>query len=174
VATISRRDGVMNEIRRAIILGALKPGEKLTENRLSTALNVSRPTMREALAQLSQEGLLVQEPYRGLRVADLDAGAIMDIARTRVALDMLAVEGILADPTDRRLDLVRQAWEEYDRLPFDADPVEGARGTRRVPPPDLGGVGKHPADPAVAGHRCTPDHRAGPGPGHSRRPAARA
>ncbi len=124
VATISRRDGVMNEIRRAIILGTLKPGEKLTENRLSAALNVSRPTMREALAQLSQEGLLVQEPYRGLRVADLDAGAILDIARTRVALDMLAVEDILADPTDRRLDLVRQAWEDYDRLPFDADPVE--------------------------------------------------
>lgn len=124
VATISRRDGVMNEIRRAIILGTLKPGEKLTENRLSAALNVSRPTMREALAQLSQEGLLVQEPYRGLRVADLDAGAILDIARTRVALDMLAVEDILADPTDHRLDLVRQAWEDYDRLPFDADPVE--------------------------------------------------
>ena len=124
VATISRRDGVMNEIRRAIILGTLKPGEKLTENRLSAALNVSRPTMREALAQLSQEGLLVQEPYRGLRVADLDAGAILDIARTRVALDMLAVEDILAAPTDRRLDLVRQAWEDYDRLPFDADPVE--------------------------------------------------
>jgi len=74
VASISRRDGVMNEIRRAIILGTIKPGEKLTENKLSAALNVSRPTMREALAQLSQEGLLVQEPYRGLRVADLDAG----------------------------------------------------------------------------------------------------
>jgi len=123
VSSISRRDGVMNEIRRAIILGTIKPGEKLTENKLSAALNVSRPTMREALAQLSQEGLLVQEPYRGLRVADLDANAILDIARTRVALDMLAVEGILADPTGHRLDWVRKAWEEYDRLPFDADPV---------------------------------------------------
>lgn len=124
IATISRRDGAMTEIRRAIVLGTLKPGEKLTENRLSAALNVSRPTMREALTQLAQEGLLVQEPYRGLRVADLDADAIMDIARTRVALDMLAVEGILADPSGRRLERVRQAWREYDKLPFDADPIE--------------------------------------------------
>jgi DNA-binding GntR family transcriptional regulator len=124
ISSISRRDGVMTEIRRAVVVGTLKPGEKLTENRLAAALNVSRPTIREALTQLAQEGLLVQEPYRGLRVADLDAGAIMDVARTRVALDMLAVEGILDDPSGRRLARVQAAWDEYERLPFDADPFE--------------------------------------------------
>jgi DNA-binding GntR family transcriptional regulator len=124
VSSISRREAVMNEIRRAIVLGTLKPGEKLTESRLAAALNVSRPTIREALTQLAQEGLLIQEPYRGLRVADLDPRAIMDIARTRVALDMLAVEEILADPTGRRLERVRAAWNELDQLPLDADPVE--------------------------------------------------
>jgi DNA-binding GntR family transcriptional regulator len=124
VASISRRDAVMNEIRRAVVLGHLKPGEKLTENRLSASLNVSRPTMREALAQLSQEGLLIQEPYRGLRVADLEPGAMLDIARARVALDMLAVQDILADPTGERLERVRAAWRAYDKLPFDADPIE--------------------------------------------------
>jgi len=73
----------MTEIRRAVILGTLKPGEKLTENRLATVLNVSRPTMREALTQLAQEGLLIQEPYRGLRVSDLDPGRIGDAARAQ-------------------------------------------------------------------------------------------
>ena len=124
VSSISRRDSVMTQIRRGIVLGTLKPGQRLTENQLSAALNVSRPTMREALTQLAQEGLLIQEPYRGLRVADLDAGEIMDIARTRVALDMLAIEEILADPTGRRLEQVQQAWAEYDQLPDDADPLE--------------------------------------------------
>jgi DNA-binding GntR family transcriptional regulator len=124
ISSISRRDGVMTEIRKAVVMGTLKPGEKLTENRLSAALNVSRPTIREALTQLAQEGLLVQEPYRGLRVADLDAGAIMDIARTRVALDVLAVEGILDDPSGRRLAQVQAAWDEFEKLPFDADPFE--------------------------------------------------
>lgn len=123
VASVSRRDAVMNEIRRAIVLGALKPGEKLTENRLSASLSVSRPTMREALTQLAQEGLLIQEPYRGLRVADLDAKAIIDIAHTRVALDMLAAEAIVADETGKRLQIVRDAWDDYNRLPIDADPV---------------------------------------------------
>ena len=124
VSSVSRREAVMTEIRRAIVLGTLKPGEKLTESRLAAALNVSRPTIREALTQLAQEGLLIQEPYRGLRVADLEPGAIMDIARTRVALDMLAVEEILADETGSRLQRVRAAWNDLDQVPLDADPVE--------------------------------------------------
>lgn len=124
VTSVSRRDAVMNEIRRAIVIGNLKPGEKLTENRLSASLNVSRPTMREALTQLAQEGLLIQEPYRGLRVADVEPRAVLDIARTRVALDLLAVQDILADPTGSRLGRVQTAWAGYDALPFDADPIE--------------------------------------------------
>jgi DNA-binding GntR family transcriptional regulator len=59
-----------------------------------------------------------------LRVADLEPGAILDIARARVALDMLAVQDILADATGERLERVRAAWTAYDKLPFDADPIE--------------------------------------------------
>ncbi len=122
VESVSRRDGAIREIRRAIVLGHLKPGEKLTESRLVASLDVSRPTLREALAQLAQEGLLVQEPYRSLRVAQLDAAALMHLARTRMALDLLAAEDILADRSGRRLEAVQTAWREFDRLPFDADP----------------------------------------------------
>lgn len=123
IPSVSRRDGAITAIRRGIVTGSLRPGEKLTENRLCASLNVSRPTMREALAQLAQEGLLVQEPYRGLRVADVDPTTIMDAARTRMALDTLAVQDILTDDTGSRMQQVEAAWREYDRLPMDADPI---------------------------------------------------
>ena len=123
VASVSRRDGVVNEIRRAVVLGTIKPGEKLTEVQLSEWLNVSRPTVREALNQMAQEGLLVQEPYRGLRVASLDTAAIMDLANTRMALDMLAVTAIIEDETGRRMRMVEESWAEYSRVEMDPDPV---------------------------------------------------
>lgn len=123
VASVSRRDAVGNEIRRAIVLGRIRPGDKLTEHGLASSLNVSRPTMREALTQLVQEGLLIQEPYRGIRVAAIDPEEIMDLARTRVALDMLAVQDILADPSGRRIAAMDAAWGDYDQLPADADPL---------------------------------------------------
>lgn len=123
VASVSRRDGVLNEIRRAVVLGTIKPGQKLTEVQLSEWLNVSRPTVREALNQMAQEGLLIQEPYRGLRVATLDAAAIMDLANTRMALDMLALEAIISDGTGRRLQMVEDSWAEYSSVEMDPDPV---------------------------------------------------
>jgi DNA-binding GntR family transcriptional regulator len=123
VASVSRRDGVINEIRRAVVLGTIKPGEKLTEVQLSEWMNVSRPTVREALNQMAQEGLLVQEPYRGLRVATLDSAAIMDLANTRMALDMLAATAIVQDESGRRLRMVEESWAEYSRVEMDPDPI---------------------------------------------------
>lgn len=123
VASMSRRDGVLREIRRAVVRGDLRPGDKLTEVTLSSTLGVSRPTIREALNQLSQEGLLVQEPYRGLRVANLEPEQIMDIAKARHALDMLAVDAILEDASGRRMAAVQDAWREFERWENDPDPL---------------------------------------------------
>ncbi|GAA3669344.1 GntR family transcriptional regulator [Arthrobacter ginkgonis] len=123
VLSLSRRDAAIQEIRRAVVRGWLKPGDKLTEVQLSQMLNVSRPTIREALNQLSQEGLLVQEPYRGLRVATVGVEQILDIANTRQALDMLAVDGILDDRTGSRMESVRKAWQDFSRVEDDPDPL---------------------------------------------------
>lgn len=122
-SSISRREAVVTQIRRGIVLGALRPGEKLTEVGLASALQVSRPTVREALAQLAQEGLLTAEPYRGLRVAAIDAAAIRDLAQTRLALDRLAIQAIIADRTGRRMDALGEAWETYRTTVDDPDPV---------------------------------------------------
>ena len=118
-----QREAVVTAVRRAVVLGELKPGDKLREVKLAAALDVSRPTLREALNLLVQEGLLVQEPYRGYSVTALDAGALRDIARTRVPLDMIAVTGILEDATGSRRQLVREAWERYAAVGADADPL---------------------------------------------------
>ncbi|WP_256840585.1 GntR family transcriptional regulator [Ornithinimicrobium faecis] len=111
VSSVSRREGVVSELRRSIVLGRLKPGERLTESGLSTALGVSRPTVREALNQVSQEGLIIQEPYRGLRVADLTPAEVMDMARVRMALDLQAATDVLSDTSGLRVAAVVQAWE---------------------------------------------------------------
>lgn len=111
VSSITRREGVVSELRRSIVLGRLKPGQRLTESGLSTALGVSRPTVREALNQVSQEGLVRQERYRGLRVADLTPAEVLDFARVRMALDIQAATDVLSDPSGRRVTAVIGAWE---------------------------------------------------------------
>lgn len=121
IASLSRRESVMREIRRAIVLGDLGPGQRLTENALAEALNVSRPTVREALSQLVTEGFLVSEPYRGIRVSTLSAREMEDAARVRIALDVLAAEMILEDESGDRLERVREAFADYERDIADED-----------------------------------------------------
>jgi DNA-binding GntR family transcriptional regulator len=84
---------------------------------------VSRPTIREALNQMVSEGLLTQEPYRGMRVADLDPQAVLDIADVRMAIDLQAVGAILADTTGRRMRLLDAAWAAYERNAYATDPM---------------------------------------------------
>ena len=120
---LSRRDAVRREIRRSIILGTLKPGDRITEAQLSEVLGVSRPTIREALNALAEEGLVEKQAYRGLRVAELKLEAIHEIAIGRIALDMVAVDAVLADKSDARFAEIEAGWRRYEVDAFDPDPV---------------------------------------------------
>jgi DNA-binding GntR family transcriptional regulator len=108
-------------VRRAIISGDLHPGQRLREVAPATELGVSRPTLREALRTLAQEGLCEQEPHRGFAVARLDAGALLDLSEKRVVLDRMAVEGIWAGG-DSAMQDAEDAWSAYIRA--GTDPVE--------------------------------------------------
>jgi DNA-binding GntR family transcriptional regulator len=119
VASLTRRDAAVVQIKRAILGGALRPGEKLTGPRLASQLGVSWYTVREGLNQLAQDGLLIQEPNRAMRVATLAPTEIAAIVQARVAIDVHAAEEILADSTGRRLTLLREGWTRYQQLAFD-------------------------------------------------------
>jgi len=123
ISAVSRKDAVGIELRRALVLGHLKPGDKLTQTQLATDLGVSRPTLREALNQLAGEGLIVQEPYRGLRVADITAQQVRDIAAVRLAMDTLAIDAVLADNSGDRLALVELGWDHFERSAYASDLV---------------------------------------------------
>ncbi|KAF0675860.1 FadR/GntR family transcriptional regulator [Profundibacterium mesophilum] len=63
---------VVRQIELLVLRGILRPGERLPPERdLSERLGVSRPSLREAIAELSRGGLLVSRAGDGLYVADV-------------------------------------------------------------------------------------------------------
>lgn len=64
-------DSVVQQIELLILRGILRPGERLpSERELSERLGVSRPSLREAVADLQSRGLLSSRPNSGIFVAD--------------------------------------------------------------------------------------------------------
>lgn len=123
VSSLTRRDAVLSELRAAILAGRIVPGDRLKEVQLAKELGVSRPTLREAIYQLIHEGLLVQEDYKGITVAGLDASTISDIAVVRVALETIAASAIATDTSGHAREALQQAWLDYDAAAQNGDPV---------------------------------------------------
>ncbi len=64
-------DAVVHQIEQLILRGILRPGERLPSERdLSERLGVSRPSLRDAIATLSQSGLLETRAGAGIFVSD--------------------------------------------------------------------------------------------------------
>lgn len=94
----SLREQALSALRTAITSGELEPGRHLVETELSDMLQISRGTLREALRQLEQEGLLSAGPRGRLSVRHLDAKEIRDIFSVRAALESLAAQTLCQLP----------------------------------------------------------------------------
>src|SRR5919198_5722756 len=113
VTNQTRREAVVQELRRAIMAGELEAGQRMREVHIAQQMGISRPTLREAIYQLIHEGLLEQEPYRGVVVASIDREFITGVADVRVALETLAAKAVAVDPDGSRKETVQQAWQAY-------------------------------------------------------------
>lgn len=109
-------------IRKQILSGELGPGERLTEERLTAELGISRPPLREALRLLQQEGLIETTPRRGSTVATLTDQDVFEILTLRSALERTAVDlGVpVSDPARLRtchaaLEAMQAAADAEDR-----------------------------------------------------------
>ena len=84
-------DAVADRIRTAIWSGQYQPGDRLVERRLAHEFGISHIPLREALARLTEEGLVERLPRRGARVASLTPRMLEEVSSLRVVLEQFVV-----------------------------------------------------------------------------------
>jgi DNA-binding GntR family transcriptional regulator len=109
-----------SELRDRILTGRLKPGDRLDLDHLTAEFGISRTPIREALLELSYEGLVAITPRSGMAVVGMTpedavdnfailatlAGKAAEMATARITPDQLAELRVLADAIDAADDVV--------------------------------------------------------------------
>jgi len=87
VLPMTRRAQVAETLKNFILSGQLAPGTQLVESKLASRFGVSRGSIREAIWELIDQGLLVNRPYAGTFVVSLDEKTMTEVYSLRGALE---------------------------------------------------------------------------------------
>lgn len=111
-------NSVVRQIELLVLRGILRPGERLpAERELSDRMGVSRPSLREAIAELQERGLLVARPNAGIYVAE-----VLGSAFSPALVDLFGKhEEAVFDYLAFRRDMEGLAAERAARLASDTD-----------------------------------------------------
>jgi DNA-binding GntR family transcriptional regulator len=102
---------VAKKLRREILTGNIKPGERILEQEISAMMKTSRGPVRDALIRLEHEGLVVREPNRSAVVASMTVDDVEEVCSLRVSLEMLALRYATERAQDEDFERLRRANE---------------------------------------------------------------
>ena len=125
------QEAVLQELRRRIHDGELRPGTVIRVDAVAGALGVSRIPVREALMILEGEGLVTHRPHVGFTVPSLTAEELEEIYFVRALLEDEALRRALKNTTDvdraAARDACRAAEEALDHGQVNAFSDHGRR-----------------------------------------------
>lgn len=85
---------LVDQIAEAIVRGAaegrFRPGDRVVEAEIARELDVSRVPVREALRLLESQGIVVNTPYRGMRLMEVTVEHLEKILVVRSSLERIA------------------------------------------------------------------------------------
>jgi DNA-binding GntR family transcriptional regulator len=136
------RDEAYDVLRRAILTGAFKPGDRVVEREVCERLGLSRSPVREAFRRLEQEGLVVVS-RQGLVVQTLSIEEVAELYQIRQQLEAMVA----------RLAAQRCCAEQREELQAILAGIEQAIATDKPEMASGEGVRFHEKLAEIAGNR---------------------
>lgn len=105
-------DRVHQELKRLILDGKFRAGERIREADVTSQLGVSRTPVREAFRRLESEGLLKFEAQRGVVVAELDRQEVAELYAMRQHMEGFAARCAAQHATDSEIQALLYILEQ--------------------------------------------------------------
>lgn len=114
----SLTSAVQERLRADILSTRLLPGQKLHIAGLAKQFSVSLAAVREALSRLVADGLVQASDQRGFRVSPVSLADLIDVTRTRIDIEGLALRRSIEFGDQAWLDMVQAAHERLRAVPY--------------------------------------------------------
>jgi DNA-binding GntR family transcriptional regulator len=118
-------------LRRAILTGQLRPGQRVAQEDIAGRLGVSIAPVREALRTLEHEGQVVHRPRRGYFVTALEIRDLEEIYELRSILEAHAARRTLQTLDDDVLERIIDAARDCDNAVNTGDGAAEREANRR-------------------------------------------
>jgi DNA-binding GntR family transcriptional regulator len=118
-------------LRDSILSGHLAPGSIVNEMALAKELGISRTPVREALLELSSQGLVEILPRKGVRIKYFTEQDVHEVCEIRELIELAVVEGMARDGTGRSPKRLESALEQQRKAVKKGDMREFLEADRR-------------------------------------------
>jgi DNA-binding GntR family transcriptional regulator len=85
---------VLDDLRKRIVTGDFKPGQKINESEIAAGLGISRSPIREAFRILERDGLITTFPRKGSYITDISVRDLKELFEVRRLLELYAIDCI--------------------------------------------------------------------------------
>lgn len=109
------RDRVYVEVRKWIVEGILRPGEKISDQEISKYFSVSRTPVREAMRMLAEQKLIEVVPGKLSRVTEIDPQRTKSAYRIAAELHVLALDEAFPKMDEAFLTRLTEANENFHK-----------------------------------------------------------
>jgi DNA-binding GntR family transcriptional regulator len=107
------KDKAAAYLRTEILVGHLRPGEKIDQERVAETLGISRVPVREALIELTQENLVDSIPRRGCFVNRVSQDDIRDMYEIQGLISGVAARRAATLLSDDQIDALRDIYRRF-------------------------------------------------------------
>ncbi len=117
----SLKEQAYDILKEMILTGRLEPGKLHNEKRMAEALGVSRTPVREALLELSREGMVVFLSGRGFKVRKFTLQEVQEVFDVRRIIEGHVIQKITQQLTDADLQQVERLIGKLEKLAGESD-----------------------------------------------------
>lgn len=110
---LSLKESAYKIIKEKLLSLEFEPGSRIREDLLAQEISMSRTPVREAINQLTAEGLVTNVPRKGIFVVQLTSEEIRHLLDIREALETLAIENYIDKATEASIKILDNILDEF-------------------------------------------------------------